>query len=96
MRKILITGLENSGVWVDEDDGVAKIAQDYFQDLFNNTRTDSSENIPHGEWESSLMNEHLAHKPFTDNEIKEAVFHMDPHKKFQYFYLVGVLTTIQL
>ncbi|KAG7600426.1 Endonuclease/exonuclease/phosphatase superfamily [Arabidopsis suecica] len=73
--------LDNNGVWVDNEEGIERVAVDYFEKLFTTSNPidpsmalrDISPSV------SSAMNESLV-KEVTEEEVKRALFSLNPTK----------------
>ena len=77
-----IEGIKNAnGVWVEEVDGVAKVASDYFMNIFKAGTCDRMEDCLNTVNQKIIddMMEVLS-RPYSSEEVKAALFQMGPTK----------------
>ena len=81
-RMNFIEGIKNAnGVWVEEVDGVAKVASDYFMNIFKASTCDrivECLSTVNREITEDMLE--LLSKPYSSEEVKAALFQMGPTK----------------
>ena len=81
-RKNHINGIFDSrGNWCEDENNIARVAEDYFQWLFSSAHPSHNERVLKAvdHMVTLKMNHHLS-QPYTAKEVKRALFQMHPSK----------------